>query len=67
MTFDICCPRCGKVLGQETEVYYQLGSGKVRVYKPICPRAIEIPCPGILFNGEHCKLVFTLDQASCKT
>lgn len=62
---DICCPRCGKVLGKETDQFYQLGSGKVRVYKPVCPRAIEIPCPGILDNGEHCNMKFTLDQARC--
>jgi len=62
---DICCPRCGKILGEETESYYQLGSGKVRVYKPVCPRAIEIPCPGILEGGVKCKKTFTVDEAYC--
>lgn len=61
---DICCPQCGKILGEETDTYYQLGSGRVRVYKPVCPRAIEIPCPGI-YHGKKCEKVFTVDEAYC--
>lgn len=60
---NICCPRCGKILGEKTDEYVQFGRERNRIYLPVCPRAVEFNCPGILPNKEKCGNVFTLEEA----
>ena len=54
---EIKCPRCGKTVGEDHSEFIQLGRERNRIYKPICPKAIELTCP-----DSRCKRLFDLSE-----
>ncbi len=59
-TSKIRCPKCGRVCGVETDQYIEWTRGMVhRVWKPVCPKAVEIECP-----DKWCGRKFNLSETS---